>query len=118
MADPGDPAPPAGPAGRVDADPYLHLGSRVPAAHQLPPLSHGSPAPQAGGQPGAAPSSADRTRHGLSLPAVTGRPRPAAGFLPLLTTFPLIGGTRFADYDAKCEARDYPRGSADEGTGR
>ena len=39
-------------------------------------------------------------------------------FLQRLATFPLIGGTRFAEYAAKCEARDYPRGSSHEGTGR
>ena len=71
VADPGDPAAPPGPARGVGAAPDRSLGTRFPAAHQLSPLSHGSPAPQAGGQPGPAPSSAHRTRHGLPLPTVT-----------------------------------------------
>ena len=70
MADPGDPAPAAGPAGRLGAAADHGLGTRLPAAHQLSPLPHGPAAPQAGGQPGAAPPSAHRTGHGLPLPIV------------------------------------------------
>ena len=75
VADPGDPAAPPGSARRVGADPDRSLGPRLPAAHQLSPLSHGSSAPQAGRQPGTPPPSAHRTGHGLPLPAVTGRSR-------------------------------------------
>ena len=48
VEDPGDPAAPPGAAGRFGADPDRSVGTRLPAAHQLSPLSHGSPAPQAG----------------------------------------------------------------------
>ena len=58
-------------AGRVDAAADHGVGARVRPAHQLPPLPHGAAAPQAGGQPGAPPPSAHRTRHGLPLPAVS-----------------------------------------------
>jgi CheY-like chemotaxis protein len=47
------------------------LGTGVLRADQLSPLPHGPAAPQAGGLPGAAPPPADRTRHGLPLPALT-----------------------------------------------
>ena len=67
---PGDPAPAAGAAGRIGAAADRGLGTRLPAADQLPPLPHGPAAAQAGGQPGAAPPSAHRTRHGLPLPTV------------------------------------------------
>ena len=70
MADPGDPGPPSGPAGGLTAAAYRHLGTRLRAAHQLPPVPHGPAAPQAGRRPGAAPSPAHRAGHGLPVPAV------------------------------------------------
>ena len=87
MADPGDPAPAARAAGRVGAAADRGMGTRVRPAHQLPPLPHGPAAPQAGGQPGASPAPAHRTRDGVPLPAVTGGSRPARGFLPV-SNFP------------------------------
>jgi hypothetical protein len=43
----------------------------VRAAHQLPPVPHGTAAPQIGGQPGASPAPAHRTGDGVPLPALT-----------------------------------------------
>src|ERR1700727_1871839 len=100
MAHPDHPAGPARPARRVGTAPDRSLGGRIPAAHRLSPLPHGAAAPQAGRQPGPAPPSAHRTRHGLSLPALTGRS------FNSLATFRPIGSTRLTEYAAKCEARD------------
>ncbi len=49
--------------------PHRGVGARLRAEHQLPALSHGQAAAQAGGGSVPAGVSADRTRHGVPLPA-------------------------------------------------